>query len=753
MDDAARAYAALLQSHSSVLQLSALYPALASCCNFDAVINASRVYDNYDPVAVACEAAPTYFQANPTHRVNLDTVAKDSTAAGSQGLRALITQRIKSLGQKVYQPNVIVVPPVDTTEPSVPPYPTAEAIANFPQLAQGSPLLLLPSFVPHPHAPPAKDKNYELAMERHYAKFHRDGTMLILPGDVAPALCAADSLQLNVSPNFLVRKVDAIVDEIAVLNEAARAVANYTHTGLNHPRKKKMLGQLYTPIGYPTRVTLCRTLIRAKARHPPPCVVVLTKEDFSAWFNRVPCSTDNVPLMALPLYIDGRLFLCFPLVEQFGLQDSNYHSNLGSAVIYAAMRANDWQHFGTDVSHLYSDDDIGFVLDEAVPARRLRYEAIAESVAGKGVISHKKHSAAVRNEAIGSLFDCDAMTMSLSPSLFLKIVCLLFIEVPMDLQPGQKISINTLERLGAYLMLAGDLIPFLGPFSRAAHEYLQGALSRRSVSGLARLKLKTIIDIRMWRVVWRFTHHDASCLVVPVHVPPLLSPLPGEAAIALALRQEAAAHLIISGDACTYKVTDPLWGCGYLIWRETQPLLWAGHQLPKLLHYDICKAVPVKAHINFYELLAIVAALDCLCRHIDQLRPPPPSPHATLLHVHVWTDNTSALSWLTHLKAAHPLHAFLLQVLSHLQTRYRVLLTFGHLPGKRNIYADCVSRNFRTPNGNQIRQSLSQVTRHSSLPPWWPTMLEIAVKQTTPTWEQAVASLTLLAGAPGDGTA
>ena len=111
--------------------------------------------------------------------------------------------------------------------------------------------------------------------------------------------------------------------------------------------------------------------------------------------------------------------------------------------------------------------------------------------------------------------------------------------------------------------------------------------------------------------------------------------LKNNAAIALALRQEAAAHLIISGDACTYKVTDPLWGCGYLIWRETQLLLWAGHQLPKLLHYDICKAVPVKAHINFYELLAIVAALDCLCRHIDQLRPPPPTPHATLLQVHV----------------------------------------------------------------------------------------------------------------------
>ena len=182
-------------------------------------------------------------------------------------------------------------------------------------------------------------------------------------------------------------------------------------------------------------------------------------------------------------------------------------------------------------------------------------------------------------------------------------------------------------------------------------------------------------------------------------------------------------------------------------------MLWAGHQLPKLTHYDSSTAVPVNAHINFYELLAIVAALDCLCRYIEQLRPPPPSPHHTLLHVHVWTDNTPALSWLTHLKAAHPLHAFLLQVLSHLQTKYRVLLTFGHLPGKRNVYADSVSRNFLTSTGHLIRQSLSLVTRHSSLPPWWPTMLKIAAKQTTPTWEQAVASLTLLDGEHGVGTA
>ena len=752
-DAASRAYCALLQTHPSFLSLGTLYPALASCRTFDDVIEASRVYADYDPVAVACDAAPRYFHNNPTLRVNLDTVARDAAAAASQGLRALITTRIQSLGQKIYQPNVTIVPPVDTTEPSVPPYPTAEAIANFPQLAHGSPLMLLPDFVPHPHAPPAKDDNYELAMERHYAKFHRDKTMLILPAAPVSALCVTDNLRLNVSPTFIVRKVDALVDEIAVLNEAGRAVANYTHTGLNHPTKKKLLGRQFTPIGYPTRVVLCRTLLRVKARFPPPCVVVLTKEDFSAWFNRVPCSPDNVTLTALPLYINGESFLCLPLVEQFGLQDSNYHSNLGSAVIYAAMRADDWQHFGMDVAHLYSDDEIGFVPDTLVAERRLRYQTIAESVAGKEVISQKKHSAAVRNEAIGSLFDCDAMTMSLSPSLYLKIVCLLFIEIQMDLQPGQSIPINTLERLGAYMILAGDLIPFLRPFSRAAHENLQGALALRAVSGLAKLKLKTIIDIRMWRVVWRFTHYDASCLVVPVHVPHLLSPLPSEAAVTLALRQEAAAHLIISGDACTYQPTDPLWGCGFLIWRKTRPLLWAGHQLQKLTHYDASTAIPIKAHINLYELLAIVAALDCLCRHIDQLRPPPPSPHATLLHVHVWTDNTSALSWLTNLKAAHPLHAFLLQVVTHLQTRYRVLLTFGHLPGKRNVHADAVSRNFQTSNGSQIRQSLSRVTRHLSLPPWWHTMLKIAEKQTTPTWEQAVASLTLLAGVHGDGTA
>jgi hypothetical protein len=199
-------------------------------------------------------------------------------------------------------------------------------------------------------------------------------------------------------------------------------VTDYKRSLLNALLKKVLLSDINGPIVYPTHHDLCRTLFAVKAAHPLEAIV-LAKEDFQGWFNRVPNQVQNVPRTATVLYIQGQPFVCLPLVEQFGLQDSNFHSNVGSAVIYANMRALDFAEFKMEVAHLYSDDEIAFLPASAVAARRPRYRQVAEAVAGRGVIAERKHSAQPQNEAIGARYDCDAMTIGLSESLYINHWC------------------------------------------------------------------------------------------------------------------------------------------------------------------------------------------------------------------------------------------------------------------------------------------------------------------------------------------
>lgn len=697
------------------------------------------MYLDANAVCTASAAATTFFQANPDRRIDAAVIQADAAAARSAGLTNFLLTRLRDITDRVYQPGAIIVPPTTAPQPSVPPYPTAAGLTNFQALAHGAPLELPPTFQPNATLPPPKPPGYELAMERLIAEYVENGSMILLPYAVALVLCAEENLELHLSPTFIVRKVGA---------EKGRAVTDYTRALLNALFKKPLLSDLYGPIVYPTHPVLCRTLLAVKAAYPSE-VIVLAKEDFQGWFNRIPNQVQNVPRTASVLYIDGRPFVCLPLVEQFGLQDSNYHSNVGSAVIYANMRANDFAQFNMEVAHLYSDDEIAFLPASTVKARRPHYRAVAEAVAGKGVIAERKHSAHPQNEAIGARYDCDAMTIGLSESLYIKLVCLLYNELPSDLQPQQRINVTTMERLGAYMMLCGQFLPHLSAFCRSAHENLHRAQPRQAT---VPINLKTIIDIRLWRIAVCHAWRDPGSLVVPVHVPPLLAPLPDETTLALALRQEAHAYYVQDSDACTFTIDNPCWGGGFVLWREGSACLWGGHQLPKFQHYHNCGSVCVDAHINLYELLMAIAGIAALCEQLSTLRPPPSHPQHALLHIHVWTDNTSALSWMVKYKASHPIHSFVLQVLAHLATHHRLLLTFAHKPGVNNVHADAISRGTHLAPGSPTASVLSPVTCHQPLPTWWPILTRCAATQNLPTWEQALASLTAVVGAHGSGT-
>ena len=113
-------------------------------------------------------------------------------------------------------------------------------------------------------------------------------------------------------------------------------------------------------------------------------------------------------------------------------------------------------------------------------------------------------------------------------------------------------------------------------------------------------------------------------------------------------------------------------------------------------------------------------------------------------HVHLWTDNTSALSWMTRHKAHHPLHAFVLHLYAYLQVRYSVVVTAGHIPGLQNRLGDDPSRGFSGPNGALTQALLSGVARTLALPPWLASLRATGRASSSTTWEGAVSALTPL---------
>ena len=82
------------------------------------------------------------------------------------------------------------------------------------------------------------------------------------------------------------------------------------------------------------------------------------------------------------------------------------------------------------------------------------------------------------------------------------------------------------------------------------------------------------------------------------------------------------------------------------------------------------------------------------------------------VHVHIWTDNTACLSWILTNRALHPIHSFLLQVLTFIKLTYNITVTMGHKPGVVNVYADAASRKF----GPEVLNGLALRLEMEALP-------------------------------------
>ena len=295
---------------------------------------------------------------------------------------------------------------------------------------------------------------------------------------------------------------------------------------------------------------------------------------------------------------------------------------------------------------------------------------------------------------IGAQINSIKFTIGVLAKHFGTIFHLLFHDIPPCPNPGVAIPLNLALTLSSHMIRLANLIPPLLPFSRGI------AFNTRGVpytSSKLHLNTRSIADIWMWRTTLYYTLYDSRWLSVPMNFPLLLRRLPDEDNNLRATRQSLLAHYNIYADACTNPTQTITNGLGVYIPNTC----WLSSSIPELTHYYSYDNILCIIDINVVESIALIIAYICILHTLVSNNLP-----IHTVHIHGWTDNTSCKSWLTKYKTTHPLHCFLLQVFSHLQTRFGFIATVGHIAGKKNIYADAASRHFHCPNSHNLKAHL-----------------------------------------------
>ena len=690
--------------------LPAMFPDLEPLAFFDDLVRLSTRRLKRDAFARAADAA---MAAND--RFDLGLINDDVVAATSTGLLALIRHKQSLITERV-QPGISArVPPPDA-EPSIPPYPHQLGLGLLDSFHAGADIVVpdpLPARVALRERSPAE----HMAIERHIKAEYSKGLLILLPDEVVAAACAAEGLAYRVSPTFVQGKVDSD----PVKEAMGRKCDDYSLSGLNSPLKAAILAETYGAYNDPTVTTLASTFLRAKTMFPSQDIHIATS-DFTAYYKRFLIAAHHVPLLATSVEINGVTYAALPLVGPFGLQDSNAMAKCTTEAIHAIVSSRHRERWGAPIQTTYVDDTIAFgpppVLDQVLAI----HEEVADSVLGLNSVSRKKTKQAPVLDALGFRFDCPAATVGLTSTWFEKLVAVLFHELPTNPAPGHRVMLRLLQRAASYMLRTAEVVSIMRPWSRGLYRAIARVTDHPKAT--ARLTRDAIADITEWRRFARSCWTDASRLRVPMEILPLTNRLhPAEPREERWARQSRAAHEVVFVDACTTRpdADSDSWGAGWVAFDNPAPptrktaTAYGTYLIPRLQATVAGMPVENSDLINVYEFLASLIALTVLAARGR----PTDLPMGAVWHVHVWTDNSSALAWLTSHKSSHPLIIHLLRTLADIQSANGLLVTMGHVPGRVNTFADDSSRGFRTATGTQSLATLSHLIAHTQLPPWW----------------------------------
>lgn len=684
---------------------AALYADIPLGITFGDALDSSRRYLNVNVVELAHAEALKRVSDDPACRIDILVAAANLVEAKSIGLLAFLQSRadlLKSVTFQSIEPSFVPsISPSSALPQSVrcmlDPAETAAAITA---LAHGTDILRPDDFRPNfcdPPQCPAGDS--ALPLELHVQADIASGRAVVLLLSEVLLLVRAEQLDLNGASAFLVRKTD---------KPLGRAIINFSGLSpLNSPRKKQQLADTFGAMKTPTMVNYC-SIGASVHDHFPDEQIVCFKSDFSAWFKRIRLTPRAALLSASCLRLsDGQIYVVLPLTNLWGCQEANFQSALGSSVLEAReiQRAQQLYNIPT-LGAIYVDDSANFGPHYIAIAQTAALAEDAVALAGDGVMNLDKSLIAPALTIIGWLFDNATRSVSLSGPTYLKILCVLYHEFPTVLRAGvSAVPVRLLQRLGSYMHIAVQAIFALRPFTRA----IFNNMSHRNPDDMVFLSSQSIADITMWRTVFATAFADARWLALSWYVPPYVYRSPDVDRVAWAIDKASTADYVGHADAALLHGVHGI-GAVARMAGQSDPFAVLAHDLPDFIKYITADASYADVHINILEAVAAVLLFAALAVHIRRQPPPsyPPSCTRPFIHVHLWTDNTSALYWLSKNRSRTPFTQLLFALFCHLQLMSGVVLTMGHIPGVLNVFADAISRHFQVPHGTALRAQLSR---------------------------------------------
>jgi hypothetical protein len=725
------------------VRLADIYPtefATSNISSFPQLVVAAKVYLREDPVAMSKAEAARRIADGTAVRVDMARVAADVVALAEVGLPALVSARGSAISHRTYQSSAAW-----PTRPYTGALPTD--ITNLAKLVSGAPITLPEGFCANQGIQSRPlDASTAFPIELHFADDHTNGLGVILPLDLALAAAAASCFTIHVSPLLLVRKVN---------KPLGRLCFDYTYSKLNSEEKNAILAADWGDIHLPQMIDWCRTWERARAAFPAERLHGYAT-DYDGWFKRIRADSSECGIYSTTFLLHGVPHLFLPLVEQFGAQESGFHSNVGSRLLFAHMEVRHRNLWNVVLACQYIDDIMGFLPPHLIDAEMHAIELDAVALAGDGALAKHKSRKGERVDGNGWSWFCPDGTLTLTYSILLRMVCVLFHEIPADVVANDTVTLVTLQRLASYLIRACTAMPAMRSFSRGASH---NAAKYENSYEPPKFLPQTVVDINAWRAALQFAFYDASWLISPTFVPILLSPLNKiENKAAQAQRQAMSARFIIHADACTSLVCTGFavshgTGTPNIDGTAVVPFAYGQEAFPFLAPFlraaKIANPAVKQTHhadINLLEMIGAVTAILATERLLVASSPlvQPDGRHRGLIHIHTWTDNSSALSWLVSHRSSHPLHAFLLQTLSFAMQRSRLLLTFGHVAGILNVTADAISRQFNVPAGPAVRTLLRSAARCPASRTFTESLRAVSSTESTSPYAALRAALTAL---------
>ena len=772
----------MLSSSSSILNtrlrsvslpstpLKALYPLLQNCISFLDILQLAQDVSSVPPLSDAVA-----FAATCGDTIDIDTIIHDELFATDHGLLQLFDNYQQKLHHRTLKWNqspsadllVPILPILSlsdyrslSTSPVAPETPTIDHTTLIPFrlpasfavdifslsltdtrnfiARHGAPILRTPSFIPNQGfgctiLPDIIAPQAVIAV--HHSRAQHKGTGVILSLEFSKLVCKSNNLDLNVSTSFIVPKPPL-----------GRNVSNYspshTFSSLNSESKKPTLSCAFTSIDNPYLADICQAAYNARLLFQDE-IILGFRMNIDEAYKRVKLLLTDITLCALLFRIELVPYLFFPLVDEFGSQDSNYHFMLVTREIVHRSHLRVHGLYNCQLTAGYTDDFCGFGSHSFVTSEIARITSDCIAIVADAPISDPKTIIGTNIPLIGFQLDLVHMRVGVLEKHYIKMIYQLYITVPISVQPNDFINIRLLQSVGSNMMRLANVLPSLLGFSRGLHNNLRHYSASQLADPLLRVKLnhRSVVDIWIWRIFLFNCLLDSRHLSVSMSVPIIFRYLPSERIhndmfhSARCLRHAQCASYIIHGDACTTGGLH-LNGLGGYI----DAIGWYSTAINQLTHYHNADDVLVPIDINVLEFLASILTVLCLLLHLHTH-----NINTIDLHIHVYTDNTSAKSWLTRMISTHPLHAFLLQVLTHVQVHFGIILTYGYLQGTLNIYADAASRHFNVSNGESLRVFLRQYKQFPICMPLLHQILNVAISPSL-TISQVAAKSHMVAG-------